>query len=88
LPAADCASFGDRLLASIHQYRYQLRHPVTISIGFAWRQAGDSWHSLTSRADAELYRAKIGGRDRYCLPAHLQALNALPVDVSGAAFQN
>ena len=38
--------------------------PVTCSIGVAWAGDGDSWESLIGRADAALYEAKHGGRDR------------------------
>jgi len=37
---------------------------VTVSAGLAVRQAGESWESLLARADAALYRAKQGGRNR------------------------
>ena len=37
---------------------------ITCSIGVAWAGAGDTWESLIGRADAALYQAKHGGRDR------------------------
>jgi diguanylate cyclase (GGDEF)-like protein len=38
---------------------------LTVSIGVAMRQAGDStWTEMLRRADAALYRAKLGGRNR------------------------
>ena len=40
--------------------------PVTISIGVASRQPGDTLDALLARADQALYRAKDTGRDRWC----------------------
>jgi diguanylate cyclase len=37
---------------------------VTISLGVAMRQAGDSSEALLGRADGCLYAAKAAGRDR------------------------
>jgi len=37
---------------------------VTISLGLAQRQAGEDYEALVGRADAALYRAKTGGRNR------------------------
>ncbi len=41
-----------------------VRVPVTASIGVATRQAGESVDELVNRADAAMYRAKAGGRNR------------------------
>ena len=38
--------------------------PITISIGVAVIQSAESAQDFFSRADAALYRAKAGGRDR------------------------
>ena len=38
--------------------------PVTVSIGFAVLTAHDAFATAVSRADAALYAAKRGGRDR------------------------
>ena len=40
---------------------------VTVSIGYAWRQAGESHQAALSRADTALLEAKRGGRDRRVL---------------------
>ncbi len=37
---------------------------VTCSVGLAWALPGDTWETLIGRADAALYEAKSGGRDR------------------------
>jgi diguanylate cyclase (GGDEF)-like protein len=67
MPGADCVHLGERLTGAVRQYRYEERHAVTISAGFASLQPGDSWTSLLARADAQLYRAKALGRDQFCI---------------------
>jgi diguanylate cyclase (GGDEF)-like protein len=73
LPGVDTAHaaiIGARLTAAVGQYRFRGQHPVTVSIGLAALPAGDSersWSNLVNRADAELYRAKGLGRDRFCI---------------------
>jgi len=61
---------GERLLAAIAPYRFRDRYPVTVSVGLAalGADADDrSWNSLIKRADAELYRAKNMGRNKFCI---------------------
>jgi diguanylate cyclase (GGDEF)-like protein len=41
-----------------------LDQPITVSIGVAIWQPGDSCKTLMSRADVAMYRAKRGGRNR------------------------
>jgi diguanylate cyclase (GGDEF)-like protein len=68
--AAHSAIIGARLVAAVRQYRFRGQHPVTVSIGLAALPADDldrSWSNLVNRADAELYRAKGLGRDRFCV---------------------
>lgn len=67
MPGMDCVHLGERLTGAVRQYRYQGRHAVTISAGFASLQPGDTWTSLLARADAQLYRAKALGRDQFCI---------------------
>ncbi len=67
VPAADCSLLGERLTSAVRQYRHEGQHAVTISAGFASLQPGDTWNTLLSRADAQLYRAKALGRDQYCV---------------------
>jgi diguanylate cyclase (GGDEF)-like protein/PAS domain S-box-containing protein len=40
---------------------------VTVSIGGAHAEPGDTVHSLIKRADEKLYRAKVAGRNRVCV---------------------
>ncbi len=51
---------------------------VTCSIGVAWSAPGDTWKSLIRRADAALYEAKHGGRDRIVESRDGQALPTAP----------
>jgi len=47
--------------------------PLTASLGVALPVAGDSAGQIgLARADAELYRAKVEGRNRVCAATHLQ----------------
>ena len=46
---------------------------VTCSIGVAWVSPGDTWETLIGRADAALYEAKHGGRDRVVESRHQPA---------------
>lgn len=48
-------------------------HRVTVSIGVAEREPGESTADLLGRADAALYRAKGAGRDRVCVAEALAA---------------
>jgi diguanylate cyclase (GGDEF)-like protein len=43
------------------------RIPLTVSIGLAWWQEGESIDRMITRADQALYRAKAQGRDRVVL---------------------
>jgi PleD family two-component response regulator len=49
---------------------------VTISLGVAMRQAGDSGEALLGRADGCLYAAKAAGRDRVVVAAAESALDS------------
>lgn len=67
LPGADAAAarrVGQRVLEAFRANAWP-RRPVTISIGAAVRQPGDTPDSLLQRADAALYRSKQDGRDRF-----------------------
>jgi diguanylate cyclase (GGDEF)-like protein len=67
---AQAAIVGERLLAAIAPYRFRDRYPVTVSAGLAalGADAGDrSWNTLIKHADAELYKAKNMGRNKFCV---------------------
>lgn len=44
-----------------------VNRPITISFGIASIRSGDSAETLLARADAALYQAKTGGRNRVCI---------------------
>jgi diguanylate cyclase (GGDEF)-like protein len=62
----DAAEIAERLRFSVRQRR-PVGVPVTISIGVAVSGPGGFDSDLVSRADAALYAAKAGGRDRAVL---------------------
>jgi len=43
--------------------------PITISFGISCARPGDDIHTLRTRADQAMYRAKQDGRDRYTVDA-------------------
>ncbi len=57
-------ALGERLRASLKARPLAKHHEVTVSCGVASYRPGDTLGTLVSRADAALYRAKEGGRDR------------------------
>jgi len=68
LPATQAAGLPIVLDKLQHAVREQLRGPgssVTVSMGAASLHADETWGQWLARADAALYRAKNGGRDRY-----------------------
>ncbi len=67
LPGADAAALGPMTAALLSSIRSGLQGDygsVTASLGAAALQAGEDWQSWLARADAAMYRAKEGGRDR------------------------
>jgi diguanylate cyclase (GGDEF)-like protein len=67
---------GDTALAVAHRLRAALEQSVTVggatvaytvSVGLASLEAGESLAGLLKRADAALYAAKAGGRNRLCV---------------------
>ncbi|BCL76290.1 hypothetical protein JHS3_20260 [Jeongeupia sp. HS-3] len=69
-PASGAALLLDRLRQHIEQRALQTDGGAvafTISIGYAVARAGDDADSLRARADAALYVAKQGGRNRVCM---------------------
>ena len=84
LPGDDHAgaeSVGERLLAAVREHVIEGLPPVTISIGLAVLDLDDpeqTWHSLISLADAELYKAKHGGRNRFSIALTTVRAEAAP----------
>lgn len=67
LPGANAAALhgiGDKLRDSIAAGLQHDGVAVTVSIGAAELRSGDTWQEWLGRADAALYRAKQGGRNR------------------------
>lgn len=63
---------GHRLLEAVSRevFRYQeIDIPVTVSIGVAELQSGESATTWLERADRALYQAKEGGRNQVCIPS-------------------
>jgi diguanylate cyclase (GGDEF)-like protein len=67
-PLDDAAAIAERLRAALAP------HPVTVSIGVAQWDGRESIDDLVGRADATLYSAKRGGRDRVAASAPVPAL--------------
>lgn len=68
---ADAAGVAERMRAAVDALRFQFRGApirVTVSCGLTELRDGDSVESVFDRADAALYRAKDGGRNR-CVAA-------------------
>ena len=77
--SAAAAAAGQRLRAEVEG-----KMPMTVSIGLASATAADTPESLFRRADAAMYRAKNGGRNRvFCDPDETNG--AMPVTAAIAA---
>jgi len=55
---------ADRLRLAAQQHAFPVAGSITASFGVAAHQTGESASELLSRADAALYAAKAGGRNR------------------------
>ena len=67
LDAAAAAALAERICASVRGIDTSAWLPggkVTVSIGLTLSQPGDTVSDLLRRADAAMYAAKEGGRDR------------------------
>lgn len=61
----ECGRLAERLREAIENGTSASEHPqVTVSMGMAMMQASDTQETLLARADAALYEAKEGGRNR------------------------
>jgi diguanylate cyclase (GGDEF)-like protein len=72
LDAEACRHFAERLRNEVRALRLDgalAGVAVSISAGVAEHRPGESLPALLARADAALYAAKRGGRDRVCLAA-------------------
>ncbi|HXA35084.1 MAG TPA: GGDEF domain-containing protein, partial [Steroidobacteraceae bacterium] len=71
LKLADAVHVADQLRASVEALRFHFRGApvrVTVSCGITELQTGEAADCAFDRADAALYRAKNGGKNR-CVPA-------------------
>lgn len=62
--AATLAVIAERLRAQTEQHSFGLKRPVTISVGLATYETGETHESFFKRADAAMLRAKRNGRNR------------------------
>lgn len=62
------AIVGERLINAIRQHVFRDRHAVTISVGlatFCGSGSAHAWANLVRRADEELYKVKLAGRNGF-----------------------
>ncbi|HZX80634.1 MAG TPA: diguanylate cyclase, partial [Lysobacter sp.] len=64
LVGGDARAVAERIRTGLHARSGEAGTPLTVSIGVAARHAGEGIDELLRRADAALYAAKHGGRDR------------------------
>ncbi|WP_085444509.1 diguanylate cyclase [Magnetofaba australis] len=62
----ECMSLAEKLRQRFQQHDFGLGAPQSISLGVAQCEQGVGSDDLLSAADAALYRAKQGGRNRAC----------------------
>ena len=64
LVGGDAQAVAERIRTGLHARSREAGMPLTVSIGVAAWHAGEGIDELLRRADAALYAAKHGGRDR------------------------
>ncbi|SNS17205.1 diguanylate cyclase (GGDEF) domain-containing protein [Noviherbaspirillum humi] len=72
---------ASRLVQTVRMHDFRLGRPVTASIGLAVtlpEAAQRDWHALLREADAQLYKAKHAGRNRYCIDQPRGEVLSLP----------
>lgn len=60
---------AERLRRAVETHEFPMVGNLTVSLGIAEYQAGDSALTLLERADVGLYQAKAGGRNRAAVQA-------------------
>ena len=70
IDAQEATQVATRLCRRVHRLEIPVRDEeqlLSVSIGVAMRQHGDTLESLIDRADQAMYRAKLRGRNRVCM---------------------
>jgi diguanylate cyclase (GGDEF)-like protein/PAS domain S-box-containing protein/hemerythrin-like metal-binding protein len=79
---ASALPLAERIRSAMEAHHFPEVGTVTASLGVAQCRPGDTWESLVARADAALYRAKDGGRNR--VEAEVQAEAKPPQPAAGS----
>ncbi|MDZ7703445.1 MAG: diguanylate cyclase [Trueperaceae bacterium] len=68
-PLASAVAVSERIRQRAEAYPWHTIHPqlsITLSLGVSDNLEGASFESLTADADAQMYRAKVSGKNRVC----------------------
>ncbi len=63
-PVQEAAQLAERIRQQVEALDFEQLGTVTVSLGVAQWQSGNTWRELVARADQAMYRAKTGGRNR------------------------
>lgn len=63
-PEEEAAPLAERIRQQVEALDFEQLGTVTVSLGVAQWQPGNTWRELVARADQAMYRAKTGGRNR------------------------